>query len=57
MIQEKFEFWNGMGKGVDLSLEVLSDELKIAEESAKPVISKLIGQLMMQKNKIEIIKS
>lgn len=57
MIQENSEFWNGMGKGVDLSLEVLSDELKIAEESVKPVISKLIGQLMMQKNKIEIIKS
>lgn len=46
-----------MGKGVVLSLRILSDELKIAEEWGKPVVSNLIGQLMMQKNKIEIIKS
>lgn len=57
MKKDDYEFWNGIGKGVDLSLEVLTDELKNAEESAKPVISRLMRQLKVQNDKINTIKS
>ena len=50
------DFWYGMGKGVDLSLEVLSDELKNADQKAQLIISKLIELIRDQKKKIDVIR-
>ena len=33
---DDLEFWSGLGKGVDLSLAVLNDELKDADEVLSP---------------------
>lgn len=56
MNRSDMDFWYGMGKGVDLSLEVLSDELKNADQKAQLIISKLIELIRDQKKKIDVIR-
>lgn len=57
MDKEYVEFWSGLGKGIDLSLEVLNEELNMADESVKPVILRLKGLLIMQRKRVEVISS
>ncbi len=54
MNKEELEFWNGMEKGVNLSLEVLSDELENADENSESVISRLIELIQEQKKKLTL---
>lgn len=56
MNKEDYEFWNGIGKGVDLSTEILSDELKEADEIAEPILSRLLILMKCQKMKMYFIK-